>query len=60
MGIGTRTAAIQPSRVDAQSIPMPLNICSAKSGNPAAKQDRKSVFAAIAEAALGGSSAWCS
>lgn len=44
-------AATQPSSVQAQLIPMPLNIYVANSGNPAPKSERKKVFAAMAEAA---------
>lgn len=36
----------------AHSIPIPVNICRANNGNPAAAIDRRNVLAAMAEAAL--------
>jgi hypothetical protein len=51
IGTGISRTAIQPSRVEAYSIPIPLNICCAKRGNTAPQRERRKVFAAIAEAA---------
>lgn len=43
---------MNPSNEPAQLTPRLWNICLPNSGNPAAKAERKKVFAAIAEAAL--------
>ena len=52
MGIGTSTAATQPSSVAAHWIPMWVNICREKRGKLEATSDRQKVFAAMADAAL--------
>ena len=52
MGTGTSANATKPRSVPAQLMPMPLNICVANIGNPAAIKDLRKVFAAMAEAAL--------
>ena len=52
MGTGTKTAERQPRRVAAHSIPRLSNIWREKRGNPAAKQERRKVLAAMADAAL--------
>lgn len=43
--------ATQPSSVQAQLMPIPLNMYVAKSGNPAPNSDRRKVLAAMADAA---------
>lgn len=43
---------MNPSNEPAQLTPRLWNICLPNSGNPAAKTERRKVFAAIAEAAL--------
>jgi len=50
--MGTRIAAIHPSKVPAHWTPRFSNICVAKRGKTAPTQDRIMVFAAKAEAAL--------
>lgn len=44
--------AMKPSNEPAQLTPSLLNIWRANSGNPAAKAERRKVFAAMADAAL--------
>lgn len=50
--MGIITAAKQPIKVPAHWIPRFWNICLVKSGNPAAKLDRRIILAATADAAL--------
>ena len=51
--MGTRTRATQPRRVLAQLTPRASNMYVAKRGKTAPKRERRKVFAAMAEAALG-------
>ena len=53
-GMGTRTKATKPRRVPAQLTPRALNMYMLKRGKTAPAMDLRKVFAAIAEAALGG------
>lgn len=51
-GMGTKTAAKQPSRVLAHCTPIFENICRVKRGKLEAKADRRMMLAATADAAL--------